>query len=313
MGKEKLLKILVTGSDGLVGSALKSVANSNNDWIFATRKDADLTRQEEVLNLLDVYRPEGVIHLAARVGGIGGNTGKPAEYFRENILMNTHVIHYAYVFGVKKLLAFSSVCAFPKDIPVLKEDLLQAGEPFPDHFSYAAAKRMVDVQICAYKMQYGIENYSSIIPVNIFGKEDLYNLKHGHVIPSLIHKIYLAKKENKPFHVWGDGKSKREFIYSEDLARILLKIIELDNIPDRILVSSGEEHRIREVIEILCEVANFNGEVVWETDKPNGQRSRPADVSVLKSLIGEFDYTDFREALKQSYWWFEDNYEKARQ
>lgn len=303
------MQVLVTGSDGLVGTAIKTISP---DFIYVTRKDADLTKEDEVERLFKKYRPDAVVHAAAKVGGIGGNMSGHGEYFHQNILMNTHVIHNACLHGVKKLLVFSSVCVFPDGIPFLREDFMHGGEPFTGNFAYAHAKRMVDIQIQAYKSQYGIKNYCSLIPGNIFGKRDLYNLQHGHVIPSLIHKIYLAKKNKTPLKVWGDGTPLREFIYSEDLARIINKLLSFDEIPLRVLVSGDKQYSIKEVVGMLCRVAKFDGDVVWETDKPNGQKARPTDLSLLKSLVGEFNYTDMYEALKESYDWFENNYEAAR-
>lgn len=307
------MKILISGSSGLVGSALEQESkNFPHEFFFLTRKDGDLTKEQDVERIFATLKPDWVIHAAAVVGGIGGNMSCQADYFYQNLLMNSYVIHYACEYNVKKLLAFSSVCVFPDKIPILEENSMHKGEPFPGNFAYAYAKRMIDVQIRAYKDQYGIKNYTSIIPGNIFGENDLYNLTHGHVLPSLIHKIYLAKKENKSLSVWGNGLSEREFIYSKDLAKILLKIIEKDEIPERIIVSGKEKYSIKEVVNLLCKVSEFKNEVVYETDKPNGQLSRPTNLKVLNELIGDFKFTDFEKALHDSYWWFEENYKITR-
>jgi GDP-L-fucose synthase len=132
------------------------------------------------------------------------------------------------------------------------------------------------------------------------------------VLPSLIHKLYLAKKENKPFKIWGNGSASREFLYSEDLARMLLKIIDMEDIPSRIIISGDKQFTIKQVVEMLCEVSEFKGEVIWETDKPNGQKARPTDLSVLKSLLGKIEYTDIKSALHESYNWFATNYPEVR-
>lgn len=302
------MKLLITGADGLVGTALRRLAP---DAIFITRKEADLTSEQDVMGIYGRHHPDYVIHAAAKVGGIGGNMAGHADYFYQNIIMNSHMIHYANLFDVKKMLVFSSVCVFPDGIEILREDLMHKGEPFTGNFAYAHAKRMVDIQIQAYRSQYGVKNFCSIIPGNIFGINDLYNLKHGHVLPSLMHKLYLAKRDNTPLRVWGDGESRREFIYADDLARYLLKILELDEIPPRIIISGEKEYSIREIVDKLCFIAEFNGEVIYETDKPNGQRSRPSDLSLLRSLI-DLNPTSIDTALLSSYLWFESNYEKAR-
>jgi GDP-L-fucose synthase len=301
-------RVLVTGKNGLVGYALRARLDwgiPNHDFLFVGRTEADLTKENEVESLFKIYKPDIVIHTAAKVGGIGGNINEPAEMFRDNILMNTHLIHHAWKHGVQKFLAFSSVCVFPDGIPILKEEFMQQGEPYHTQFAYGAAKRAVDTQIRAYKKQYGDRQYCSIIPCNIFGVNDYYDLQNAHVIPSLIHKLYLAKHTGVPFVVWGDGSAKREFIFAEDLARIIFKLIGLEKLPERVIVSREQQFTIKEVAEMLCKVANYKGEIVWDTTKPNGQHARPSDLSVLKSLVGEPKYTDMEEALKLAFCWFE--------
>lgn len=302
------MKVLVTGSDGLVGNSLKNILPNA---VFLNRKDGDLTKEQDVINIYEKYKPDAVIHLAAKVGGIGGNLIGPANYFYENLLMNSFLIHYAVQYQIKKFLAFSSVCVFPEGLPFLKENLMHKGEPYYTQYAYGAAKRAIDIQIQSYKQQYGINNYSSLILTNIFGKKDNYNLKSGHVIPSLIHKIYLAKKNNEPLMVWGDGSAEREFIYVDDLAKIIIDILELEEIPQRIIISVDEQKTIKEIVNILCEVSDFKGKVIWETDKPNGQKSRPSDTSLLKSLV-KTKFTDLKSSLSESYNWFEENYPNVR-
>jgi GDP-L-fucose synthase len=307
-------KVLVTGSDGLVGSAIRRAAKHIEDleFVFVTRKDADLTKREDVVKIYDTHRPDYVIHAAAKVGGIGGNMIGHAEYFFQNVLMNAHMIDLAYFYGVKKMLAFSSVCVFPDDVQILKEDVIHDGPPFAGNFAYAYAKRMVDVQIRAYKSQYGIKNYCSIIPGNIYGTHDLYNLQHGHVIPSLIHKIYKAVEKGEDLRVWGDGKSLREFIYADDIAKLLIKLLYLESIPERLIISGFEQHSIGDVVDILVSASGFNGHIIWEKDKPNGQRTRQSDLSLLKSLFPNFKPTPIQWGLNDAYAWFEANYPNVR-
>lgn len=308
------MKILITGKDGLVGHALNKEKDHwyNHDFIFVGRNECDLTNANEVETLFKIVKPDWVIHTAAKVGGIGGNMSNPAQYFYDNILMNSHIIHYACKYNVSKLLAFSSVCVFPDNLPILKEELMHEGHPFHTQFAYGAAKRAIDTQITACKMQYNIKNYCSIIPCNIFGENDYYDINSGHVLPSLIHKLFIAKRNNEPLYVWGDGSPKREFIYSKDLALIIMEIIHKKDIPQRIIVSNNEEISIKNIVDILCEVANFNGPVIWQKDKPNGQLKRPSDLSILRSIIGDFKYTNINEAIRNSYTWFEDNFLTAR-
>lgn len=306
-------RILVTGADGLVGHAIRRLSlQSPHEFLFIGRKDADLTKESDVKKVLGDYRPDYVIHTAAKVGGIGGNMVGQADYFYSNILMNTYVIHYCHAYDVKKLLAFSSVCVFPDDVSTLQEDLMHEGPPFSGNFAYAHAKRMVDVQIRAYKSQFNRQNYCSIIPGNIYGTHDFYNLQYGHVIPSLIYKVWKAKKQNEDFTVWGDGKSLREFILSDDLARILLRLLELETLPERLLVGGYEQHSIRDVVELLAQVAGFKGKIVFDTSKPIGQRSRRSDLTRLRSLFPDFKPLPLKEGLAIAYDWFDKNYPNVR-
>jgi len=306
-------KILITGGDGLVGTALKKFINvyDKYEFIFVNRNIADLTDENQVKLLFDTYRPEYVIHAAARVGGIGRNLNSPAKQFTDNILMNTHIIHNCHAYNVKKLIAFSSVCAFPKTLDVISEDKLQEGEPYDAHFSYAYSKRMVDIQIQAYKKQYGV-NYCSVIPGNIFGENDNFSLEDGHVVPSLIHKLYLAKQNSQPFVVWGDGSSSREFIYAKDLALICLKLLdEVEQLPLRLIVSGKEEISIKNLVDLICKQAEYNN-VIFDKDKPNGQKKRPTDHTLFNTMFEDFSFTTLDNALKKTYTWFSENYNDAR-
>lgn len=308
------MKILVTGSNGLVGNAIKKKAlkNPQFDFIFIGREDYDLTKENQVEDLFIKHRPNYVIHTAAKVGGIGGNMIGHADYFYQNILINSFLIHYAWKYNVEKLLAFSSVCVFPDDSQILKEENMHNGPPFSGNFAYAFAKRMVDVQIRAYKQQHGIKNYCSIIPSNIIGTHDFYNLQHGHVLPSLIHKIYLAKKNNSDLEVWGDGKSLREFIFADDLAIALIDLLKKDEIPERLTVAGNKQYSIKEVVDMLVKASNFSGKITFNGAKPNGQRNRQSDLSLFNNIFPNFNFTDIEEAIKISYDWFEQNYPNIR-
>ena len=308
------MKILLTGGNGLVGNAIKKVAlkNPQFDFIFIGRDDYDLTKENEVESLFLKHKPNYVIHTAAKVGGIGGNMIGHADYFYQNILINSFFIHYAWKYNVEKLLAFSSVCVFPNDSQILKEENMHNGPPFSGNFAYAYAKRMVDVQIRAYKEQHNIKNYCSIIPSNIIGTHDFYNLQHGHVLPSLMHKIYLAKKNNSNLEVWGDGKSLREFIFADDLAVALVDLLKKDNIPERLTIAGNKQNSIKEIVDMLVKASGFNGQVIFNGAKPNGQRNRQSDLTLFNSLFPNFNFTNTEEAIRISYNWFEKNYPNVR-
>lgn len=306
-------RVLVTGANGLVGHAVRRASGAdNNTYFFTTREEADLTKEADVKALFEKYKPEYVIHTAAKVGGIGGNMAGHADYFYQNSLINTLMIHYCHLYNVEKLLAFSSVCVFPDDVVVLREDLMHNGPPFQGNFAYAYAKRMVDVQIRAYRSQYNRTNYCSIIPGNIYGTHDLYNLQHGHVVPSLIHKLFLAKNQRTNFTVWGDGKSLREFILVDDLAQILVRLLESEALPERLLVSGFEQHSIKDVVDELVKVSGFQGNVVFDASKPNGQRNRQSDLTQLKTLFPDFKPTTLSVGLEKSYRWFEATHPNVR-
>lgn len=311
------MKILVTGSNGLVGNAIRAIdkitSNKRHSFVFATRaSDGDLTKKENVDVMFARYRPDYLISTSARVGGIGGNEVAHGSFFLENLLMNAYIIDAAYKEGIKKAVLFSSVCVFPDNISVLQEDGLHDGPAYPSNFAYAYAKRMIDVQISAYEKQYGIKNYCQVIPGNIFGPHDWYSIEHGHVIPSLIHKLYLAKRDGTDFVVWGDGNSLREFLYVSDVANIVLKLLELDELPRRIIVSGDRQYSIREIVDKLVKIAKFEGNVVYDISKPNGQRSRPTDLSILNNLFPKMDRWPIDRALEVSYEFFDTNYPNVR-
>ena len=307
-------RILVTGAGGLVGNAIQCVEKSYPEFEFyyVTRTDGDLTKQADVAGIFKWMKPNYVIHTAARVGGIGKNLASPAEQFYHNILMNTYVIDEAYKHGVEKLIAFSSVCAFPADAVVLKEEILHNGPPYYAHGSYAQSKRMVDVQIKAYRKQYGVNHYGAILPVNIFGEHDNYDLEEGHVIPSLIHKCFIAKQENKPLQCWGKGSARREFCYAQDLARICCELLQPNAvIPELLIVSDSKEYTIKSIVERITKCFNYNN-VEWLTDKPEGQLRRPSDTSLFKSLYPDFKWTDLDLAIEKSIEWFAVAYPHVR-
>ena len=306
-------KVLVTGAGGLVGSAVEFISEQypHYDFIFSGHKQCDLTNEESVKTLFEETKPDYVIHTAARVGGIGRNLETPGQQYYSNILMNTYVIHYAHLYGVKKLLAFSSVCAFPADASELHEDILHDGEPYPAHYSYAYSKRMVDVQIYAYQQQYNT-NFCSVIPGNIFGEHDNFNLKDGHVVPSLIHKCYVAKKNGTPLEVWGDGLAYREFLYAEDVAKACIELLgSTAELPRRVIVSGKKEIQIKELVQMICDAFDYH-KVNWLTDKPNGQLRRPTNKEVFNKILPTFSHTDLKIAMKNTVEWFKENYPDIR-
>ena len=298
------MKTLVTGGTGLIGSAIDS------DYKISSSFDLrDFSQAQEVFSQT---KPEAVIHCAAKVGGLGANMAKKGEFFFDNIMINTNVLECARIFGVKKLVAFLSTCVFPDDVEYpIDESKIHLGEPHSSNYPYAYAKRMVDVQIRAYREQYGL-NYTSIIPTNVYGPEDNFNLVNGHVIPCLIHKCYISKKTGSPFEVWGTGKPLREFIFSRDVARISEKILLEYEEKEPVIVSTSEEVSISHVAETIARHMNYKGKIKWLSDKPDGQYRKPSDNTRLRSLFPDLKFTSLEEGIQETVQWFEKNYETAR-
>ena len=299
------MKTLITGGGGLVGSAMKSE-------LKLTREFCDLTDRKQTEALFKTIRPEGVIHCAGKVGGIGGNSNYKGEYFYDNLMVNTNVIEASRKAGVKRLVAFLSTCVFPDNVNYpLTIDQIHTGVPHTSNDAYSYAKRMADVQINAYREQYGI-NYTSIIPSNIYGPNDNFSLEHGHVMPMLIHKLYLAKKNKTDFTVWGSGKPLREFIYSKDVARLAEWTLENYEGTEPLIFSGDEEISIKELVDILVAEFKFKGKVIFDESKPDGQSKKPSDNSKIKELYPEFEYTPLEVGIKETVNWFIENYETAR-
>jgi len=300
-----MTKVLVTGGYGMVGSAMES-------QIKLSRETCDLTNPKQTEKLFQLIKPDGVIHCAGKVGGIGGNSNYKGEYFYDNLMINTNVIEAARKAGVKNLVAFLSTCVFPDKVKYpLTVDQIQLGEPHESNYPYAYAKRMADVQIRAYREQYGI-NYTSIIPSNIYGPNDNFNLDHGHVMPMLIHKLYLAKKNKTDFTVWGSGKPLREFIYSKDIAKIAEWALFNYEGTEPLIVSGDEEISIKDLVGLLVDEFKFKGKVIFDKTKPDGQLRKPSDNSKIKELMPDFEYTPFEQGIKETVNWFIENYDEAR-
>jgi len=297
-------KLLVTGGNGLVGSSI------NSD--IKIGKEYDLRNIYETNKMFDNYKPTHVIHCAGKVGGVGGNMNHKGEYFYDNIMINTNVIEGARKYGVEKLVSFLSTCIFPDNVEYpLTESKIHLGEPHSSNYPYAYAKRMADIQIRAYREQYGL-NYVSVIPTNIYGPNDNFSLTHGHVMPMLIHKLYLAQQNNTDFIVWGSGKPLREFIYSKDIAILSEWAVNNYNDPEPIIFSTSYEISIMDLVDLLVKEFNFKGRVIFDKSKPDGQFRKPSDNTKLKSYLPDFKFTPIEDGVKETVSWFIENYEKTR-
>jgi GDP-L-fucose synthase len=299
-------RILVTGGNGLVGSEF-----IGNCYFKPTSKEYNLIDKDKT-NLLISKGFDSIIHCAAKVGGVGGNMNFKGEYFYNNIMMNTNIIESARLNDVKNLVVFLSTCVFPNDVTYpLTESKIHMGPPHFSNDAYAYAKRMADVQIRSYKEQYGL-NYTSVIPTNIYGPKDNYNIENGHVIPSLIHKCYLARENKTDFKIWGTGKPLREFIFSKDVAKLTEWVLENYEESEPIILSTSDEISIKEIVDVITELMNYRGNVVWDKDKPDGQYRKPSDNTKIKKYLPDFKFTPLYEGLKETIEYFENNYNIIR-
>jgi GDP-L-fucose synthase len=297
-------KILVTGGSGLVGSQFKS-----KNYKRISSKDLNLLDQKSIKDYLESNKEiDSIIHCAARVGGVKANMEYPAEFTYENLKMNTGIIEEAKNAGIKNLVCFSSTCVFPDKVEYpLSPDKIHLGPPHPSNYGYAYAKRMADTQIQSYREQYGV-NYFSVIPCNIYGPNDNYHLEDAHVVPSLIHKFYLAKERGEDVTIWGSGSPLREFIYSEDVARLVEILLETYKDASPVILSTSNEISIKDLVYLIADIYGHKGKIIWDTSKPEGQYRKPSDNSVIKELAPNFKFTPIEEGLRKSIEWFIENY-----
>ncbi|RSH82205.1 hypothetical protein EHS25_006138 [Saitozyma podzolica] len=317
--------VLVTGGSGLVGKAIQWVIENEpvgsrfgrkdrEEWIFIGSKDGDLRDFDSTKRIFEKYRPTHVIHLAALVGGLFSNMKYKATFLRDNLLINDNVIELSHQYKVEKLVSCLSTCVFPDQVKYpLSESSVHLGPPHHSNFGYAHGKRLVDVQNHAYYEQYG-DKFTSVIPTNIFGPWDNYDLEDSHVIPGLLHKCLLAKRNDTPFVISGTGKPLRQFIYSRDLAKLMVWALhEYDEIEPIILSpAEDEEVSIKDVSDAIVQAIGFQGDYRFDTSKADGQFRKPASNAKLLEKLGDFEFTPFASALQESADWFVQNYATAR-
>ncbi len=300
-------RILVTGGAGFLGQAVvaelaKSGADRNKITIPRSH-EYDLRTMEACQRAAD--QQDIIIHLAAHVGGIGLNREKPAELFYDNLMMGTQLIHAACEAGVQKFVCVGTICAYPKFTPVpFKEDDLWNGYPEETNAPYGIAKKALLVQLQAYRQQYGFDGIY-LLPVNLYGPKDNFDPRSSHVIPALVRKVHEAQQRgDKTIPVWGDGSPTREFLYSEDAARGIVMGTQSYSEDDPVNLGTGYEISIKDLIELICELMDFEGELVWQTDKPNGQPRRCLDTARAKEKFGFEAKMPFKDGLKNTIDWY---------
>jgi len=303
-------KILVTGGAGFLGrqtiaQLCKAGANLKNISVPRSQQ-CDLRLLENCRHAVE--QQDIVIHLAAHVGGIGLNREKPAELFYDNLMMGTQLIHAAWEAGVKKFVCVGTICAYPKFTPLpFKEDDLWNGYPEETNAPYGIAKKALLVQVQSYRQQYGF-NGIYLLPVNLYGPEDNFEPRSSHVIPALIRKVHEAQQQGeKSLSVWGDGSPTREFLYSEDAARGIVMGTQFYNESEPVNLGTNYEIAILDLVKLICKLMDFDGEIVWETDKPNGQPRRCLDTERAKAAFGFKAQMPFEQGLKNTIDWYRQN------
>ena len=296
------MRVLVTGGGGFLGSHLVERLETSGDDVFAARRrDYDLTHEADAGRLFAEAQPELVFHLAAEVGGIGANRANPGRYWYANLQMGVNVLEQARLHELRKLVVVGTVCAYPKLTPVpFHEDDLWNGYPEETNAPYGLAKKMLLVGAQAYRRQYGL-NSIFLLPTNLYGPRDNFDLETSHVIPALIRKMTESSGE---IVLWGDGSPTREYLYVEDCVDALLLAAERYDGPEPVNVGTGVETSIRETAELIAELVGFDGEIVWDTSMPNGQPRRSLDPSRARELFGFEARTPLREGLERTVGWY---------
>jgi len=331
--------VLVTGGTGLVGKAIEFVANSSSDYghlqfVFLGSADGDLSDLSATKAIFEKHRPTYVIHLAALVGGLFANLAKNLDFFRKNMAINDNVLSMAHEFGVKKVVSCLSTCIFPdKTTYPIDESMVHLGPPHDSNFGYSYAKRMIDVMNKGYRDMYknkGLKDdeapiFTSVVPTNVYGPHDNFNLKDGHVIPGLVHKAYKAMKDAQDagrteatLTLYGTGKPRRQFIYSRDLAQLILWVLTNYREAEPIILSVGEEEEIsiadagQAIVDSFSRLFGLKFNIDYDTSFSDGQFKKTASNKKLRKYRPDFQFTSFDKGIDETATWFKENYSTAR-
>uniref|UniRef100_A0A5S6QW23 GDP-L-fucose synthase n=1 Tax=Trichuris muris TaxID=70415 RepID=A0A5S6QW23_TRIMR len=313
--------VLVTGGSGMIGKAVEMVVRDDpsldipkRKWVFLSSKDADLTDLGQCRKVFELYKPKEVIHLAAKVGGLFANLGNNLLFFRQNMAMNDNVLQCAHEYKVGKVLSCTSTCIFPDQTTYpIDETMIHLGPPHESNMGYAYAKRLLDVMNKLYNDTYGCK-YTSVIPCNVFGPHDNFNLESGHALPALIHKCFLAKKNGTALTVLGSGRPLRQFIYSIDLAKLIVWALfnYEETEPIIFAVDKEDEVSIKQLAEAIVNAFEFKGPLEFDLSKSDGQFKKTATNAKMRRYLPEFQFTPFSTAVKETVSWFVNNYDAAR-
>jgi GDP-L-fucose synthase len=308
--------ILVTGGNGLVGRNLneyvKRLNNKEKKWVFVSSKEADLTILEQVDKLFNLIKPTHVINLAAYVGGLYKNMRENVEFFENNMLINMNIMKCCYKYNIVKLLSLLSTCIYPDNIELpITEDKLHNGQPHSSNIGYSFSKRMVEVLSTCYNQQYNT-NYICLIPGNLYGPHDNFNLEDGHVVPALIHKTHIAKRDKTDLIINGTGKAYRQFTYVKDFVKLLVWALDNYNDKEPLILSNDEEVSIYDLVNIINRHIYFTGTLKLDITKSDGQIKKTISNDKFKNLYPNFKFTSLEEGIKETIRWFYDNYNYIR-
>ncbi|RCW50896.1 GDP-L-fucose synthase family protein [Paenibacillus prosopidis] len=300
-------RIVVTGGSGFLGRhVVNRLQSTGVSQLFVPRSAAfDLRKEQDILRVLETFRPDIIIHLAAVVGGIGANQKNPGKFFYDNLIMGAQLMEHSRCFGVEKFVAIGTICSYPKFTPVpFKESDIWEGYPEETNAPYGLAKKMMLVQSQAYREQYDF-NSIFLLPVNLYGPWDNFDLETSHVIPAIIRKCLEAKEQGSPnITLWGSGNVTREFIYAEDAAEAIVKATEQYDSSEPVNIGSGQEYTIRDLAEMIKKLTGYEGEIVWDQSKPDGQPRRKLDTSRAKERFGFEASTDLETGIKRTIEWY---------
>ncbi|MEO1236070.1 MAG: GDP-L-fucose synthase [Planctomycetota bacterium] len=311
-------KIVVTGGAGFLGrfvlDALRQRGVADEQIFVPRRKDYDLTREADVVRLYDDAKPDVVLHLAAEVGGIGANREHPGRFFFANAAMGMHLIEHGRRRGLQKFVQTGTVCAYPKFAPVpFNEDDLWNGFPEETNAPYGVAKKALFVMLDGYRREFGLKS-SVVVPVNLYGPHDNFDLHTSHVIPALIRKCVEAREAGaESMTCWGTGSASREFLFAEDAAEGIVTAAERVDDPTPINLGTGREVKIKDLVEAIARLCRFEGRIEWDTTKPDGQPRRCLDTAKAKRLMGWEARVGFEEGLERTIAWFEQNRSDVRE
>lgn len=300
-------RIVVTGGAGFLGrQVIHQLKQQQCKCVFVPRsREFDLRNEHDIIQMLKTYKPEIIIHLAAIVGGIGANQKHPGQFLYDNLIMGTQLMEYSRRFNVEKLVVIGTICSYPKHTSVpFRESDLWNGYPEETNAPYGLAKKMLLVQSQAYRQEYGF-NSIYLLPVNLYGPYDNFNLETSHVIPAMIRKFIEAKKDGMNHVIlWGTGAVTREFIYVEDAAEAIIKATRNYNQPDPVNVGSGQEISIKDLADTVKQLTGFQGDIIWDDSKPDGQPRRRLDTQLAKQYFNFEATTDLLKGLQKTIKWY---------